>query len=104
MKKRLVLLCALALSIGSLQLPATAKHHGAPPNAPPPPAWFDHYDHNHDGYWNWDEFRSAHYRWLEEHPGAEHWSEKELRRRYKELAKDHNGYVRWEEVQKVHPW
>ncbi len=104
MKKRLILLFAITLSLGSLQLPVTARHHGAPPNAPPPPAWFNEYDHNHDGYWNWDEFRKAHYRWLETHPGSERCSEKELRRRYQELCKEHKGQLRWSEVQSFHPW
>jgi hypothetical protein len=104
MKKRLVLLWAITLGFGSLQLPVGAKHHHPPDAPPPPPAWFSHYDTDHSGFWNWDEFRQAHYRWLETHPGSEHLSEKELRRRYRELAKEHNGCVRWEDVEKFHAW
>jgi Ca2+-binding EF-hand superfamily protein len=91
MKKQFALLVLTLISLGSLQLPALAD------------PWFDHWDRDHDGRWNYNDFRAANRAYWAAH--HEHvLADQALRRAYRELDHDHDGYVTVEDVRTYHHW
>jgi Ca2+-binding EF-hand superfamily protein len=86
MKKGIFLTSLVALSLASIQGPALADHDG----------WFNKYDRDHDGRWNYDEFcayQKAHHK---------HLSDREMREMYDRYDRDHDGYWRREEAHEYH--
>ena len=94
MKKQL-LLAGLALClIGTLASPANAKKE----------VWFERYDTNGDGLWDYNEFAAANEQYYVTHPNEVRITKTELRRDFDDFDTDHNGLVRVEEVRKFHTW
>jgi Ca2+-binding EF-hand superfamily protein len=94
MKKRW-LLAGLALCLmGTLGSPANAKKE----------VWFERYDTNGDGLWNYDEFTAANEHYIVTHPSEVRVTTKELRHQFDDFDADHDGLVRVEEVRKYHTW
>jgi hypothetical protein len=76
------------LAVACLQLPASA--------AP----WFDRWDNNHDGYWNYEEYRAAQMNWCRHH----HIKCDEARLRAEFGGMSHNGRVVPADAWNAHPW
>ena len=93
MKKQLAIIAALYMGLVSVQSPALADD-----------AWFNRYDHNHDGHWDWAEFKKAHYEWYKHHPGEKKWKEAELRAEFDRLGAAHHGWVAPDDVRTWHTW
>jgi Ca2+-binding EF-hand superfamily protein len=94
MRGKITLAAALALVVLAVSAPAKADHD----------EWFNKYDRDHDGRWTYKEFRSAHYKWLKEHPGERHCSEHDLHGYFNKYDRDHDGYVHCDEVRDFHHW
>jgi Ca2+-binding EF-hand superfamily protein len=91
MKKQMALMALTLISLSSLQLPALAD------------VWFDRYDHDHDGKWNYNEFKAANQAyWRAHHEKV--LADRALRDEYKALDADHDGYVTVENVRTYHHW
>jgi Ca2+-binding EF-hand superfamily protein len=91
MKKQLALMALTLISVGSLQMPALAD------------AWFDTWDHNHDGKWDYNEFRGANQEyWKAHHEKVV--ADRELRNAYNRMDADHDGFVTVENVRTYHNW
>jgi Ca2+-binding EF-hand superfamily protein len=91
MKKQLALVALSMIALGSLQLPALAD------------PWFDRWDHDHDGKWDYNEFKAANRDyWRAHHEKV--LADRELRAAYKHLDADHDGYVTVEDVKTYHHW
>jgi hypothetical protein len=92
MKRQLVLAALTLLAVGA-QTAARADD-----------AWFNKYDHNHDGHWNYGEFKKAHYDYWKHHHDEKRWSDKELRAQWAQWDAEHHGYVTPEQVREFHHW
>jgi hypothetical protein len=66
--------------------------------------WFDKYDHNHDGHWNYNEFKRAHYDWWKAHRNEKRISDAELRAQYNSWDTAHHGWVDRDQVREYHHW
>jgi Ca2+-binding EF-hand superfamily protein len=91
MKKEFSLLASLVLGLAIIS-PAFADN------------WFEHHDSDHDGRWNYNEFRDAHNNWYNAHHGARAYNDRDLRGQFRHYDHDHNGYVTQQEVQPFHRW
>lgn len=67
-------------------------------------AWFEQYDHNHDGHWTYKEFRNAHMNWIKHHPGEARIKEAELRHQWDTWDPNHRGWVEESQVREYHHW
>jgi hypothetical protein len=93
MKKQVALVAALFIGLVGLNSPAFADE-----------AWFVHHDHNHDGHWDYAEFRKAHYEWYKTHPNEKKWKDAELRQEFDRMSASHHGWVAPEDVRTWHTW
>jgi hypothetical protein len=91
MKKQTALLALVVLSLGSVQSALADDDK-----------WFSRHDRNHDGKWNYDEFRTAHNDYWKRHHDEKRWSNKEMREHWNSL--NHDGYVTTEHVRTLHHW
>jgi hypothetical protein len=66
--------------------------------------WFDHYDHDHDHHWDYNEFRRAHHAWEREHRAEKRLNDAELREQWARLDADHRGWVDMDRVKPFHNW
>jgi hypothetical protein len=93
MKFNIAALCLAVMAAGSLQLPSMADE-----------AWFTKYDHNHDGHWDYNEFKKAHYDWYKHHHEGPRLTEVELHKQWNTWDTDHHGWVAPETVRTYHHW
>jgi hypothetical protein len=86
---------ALALMSFSLtqSLPALADNY-----------WFDHWDHNHDHHWDYNEFRRAHRAWEHEHHNQQRLTDAQLQAEWAKLDAEHRGWVEMEKAKHYHNW
>ena len=91
MKKQFSLLTALALGL-MLVTPALAD------------SWYEHHDADHDGRWNYNEFRDAHNNWYNGHHQGRVYNDHDLQRQFNNRDRDRDGYVSRQEVQSFHHW
>ncbi len=92
MKKYLLLLAASFITLGSLQA------------AQADDAWFNRWDRNHDGHWDYNEFRKAHYQYWKLHHDEKRLSDAELRAEFDRRAAAHARYVEANDVRDFHHW
>lgn len=92
MKKGLVL---ALLALGLIAAPTIAKEKVV---------WFDTYDLNHDGLWDYNEFASANEHYIVAHPQTVKVTTKELHRQFDDWDMDHTGTVKVEQVRTYHDW
>jgi hypothetical protein len=92
MKKYLLLLAAAFISLGSLQ--------AAQADDP----WFNKYDHDHDGHWNWNEFQRAHNQYWKSHRDEKRMNDAELRAEFNRRAANHAHWVEANDVRDFHHW
>jgi len=64
--------------------------------------WFTKYDHNHDGRWDYNEFRKAHHDWARHHRAEKALTDAELRAQWDHY--NHDGWVRADDVRTWHAW
>jgi len=76
----------------------------APANAKEKIVWFDTYDVNHDGCWNFDEFEAANQHYIVTHPTEVKITTKELYRQFDDLDVDHAAVAKIEQVKTYHTW
>ena len=93
MKKQFALIALGWFALGSLQTPALA-------NDP----WFDKWDHNHDGHWNYVEFKRAHDDYWRHHRDEKRWNDAELRAEWDRRAAAHHEWVAAEDMRDFHHW
>ena len=94
MKRQFTLIATALLTLGSLQGPAIADE-----------PWFDKWDHNHDGHWDYNEFKRAHGNYWKHHKKDEHrLSEAELRTEWERRAAAHHTWVESKDVRDFHHW
>ena len=65
-----------------------------------PAPWFDRWDNDHSGYWNWEEYRAAQMDWCRHH--RMRCDEDRLRAEWNNMA--HNGRVYPNDAMGLHPW
>jgi len=93
MKKLLTAAALLTVAMGAFQLPALAAD-----------AWFDKYDHDHDGRWKYNDFVRAHHDWAKRHHDDKVITDRELKTRWHDLDKEHHGWVKADDVREFHHW
>ena len=91
MKRQHALLSSMVLGIMAIS-PALAD------------GWYEHHDHDHDGRWNYNEFRAANNNWYAHHAGEHRYNDRELRNQFNHYDADHDGFVTREQVQTFHTW
>lgn len=82
-----------ALACASLQLAAQADD-----------GWFNRWDSNHDGYWNWREFHNANRYYYQHHPEGPAYGYWGLHRQFHDLDHDGDGRLRPDDVRGFHNW
>jgi hypothetical protein len=92
MKKYLALIALACVTLGGFQ------------SAQADDPWFNKWDHNHDGHWNYDEFRKAHEAYYRHHKDEKRWSDAELRAEFNRRAAAHAEWVAPEDVRDFHHW
>jgi len=90
MQKAITGISLLAIACLSLQIPAQAY------------PWFDRWDANRDGYWNWNEYRAAQMDWCRHHHIR--CDEARLRAEFGQLDHDRDGRVLPAEAMGLHSW
>ncbi len=65
--------------------------------------FYDNHDRDHDGRWNYNEFRGAQNDWHNQHHDHQY-GERELQNHFRNLDRDHDGYVNREQVRSFHNW
>ena len=93
MKRQFTLIAMAWLAVGSLQVPALADD-----------PWFDKWDHNHDGHWNYNEFQKAHSDYWRHHRDEKRLTDSELRAEWNRRAAAHHEWVEANEVRDFHHW
>jgi hypothetical protein len=88
MRKVVMGISLLALTCIGLQIPALAD------------PWFDNYDRDHSGYWNWEEYRAAQMDYCRHH----HMRCDEARMRDEWAHMAHNDRAYPADAQGLHPW
>jgi hypothetical protein len=88
--RNLVLLALIACSITTL--PSFAGD------------WYDKYDKNHDGRWDYKEFRRAHNEYWKRHQDESPLRDEELRAEFGRRAYNPNGFVHRSGVKDFHNW
>jgi hypothetical protein len=91
MKKQIALFALAAVCLGTWQQPAFSAE-----------VWFNNHDHNHDGRWNYNEYRNANQVYFRHHHDENRWSDHEMRHNWDGL--NHDGYVTQEQVRTIHHW
>jgi Ca2+-binding EF-hand superfamily protein len=94
MKKQLIALSLFALALGVWQLPAQADINLS----------FGQHDRDHDGRWNYNEFRDANRDYYRHHHEVRVISGRQCRDDFNRLDADHDGYVNAEQVRTYHNW
>ena len=93
MKIRIGALCLSIMAMSSLQLPSMGDD-----------AWFNKYDRNHDGHWDYNEFQKAHTNWYHRHHEGPKVTSVELRKQFDSWDTDHHGWVTPDHVRSYHHW
>ena len=93
MKRQFALIALAVIALGALHGPAIA---GDP--------WFDRYDHNRDGHWDYNEFKKAHNDYWKHHRDERRWNDAELRAEWDRRAGGHPGWVEPGNVRDFHHW
>ena len=93
MKKRLASTATIWVAILSFLAPALADD-----------PWFDKWDRDHDGHWNYEEFKRAHYDYWKHHQDEQHWKDAELRAEFNRRAAAHRQWVDAQEIRDFHHW
>jgi Ca2+-binding EF-hand superfamily protein len=91
MKRQFSLLASLVVGLAMIS-PALAD------------TWYEHHDGDHDGRWNYNEFRDAHNNWYNVHHEGRVYNDGDLHGQFKRLDRDHDGYVSQREVRTFHRW
>jgi hypothetical protein len=90
MKRRLTLLSAIFLALGATVQPSLAHD-----------PWFDRWDHDHNGAWNYSEYAAAQRDWAYRHH-YNPWAEARMRAEFSHWDRDHNRALRAEEAAAWH--
>ncbi len=66
--------------------------------------FFKKYDKNHDGHWDYTEFRRAHNEYVKRHPDQGLLNDEELRAEFGRRAYNPRGFVHESGVKDFHNW
>jgi DnaJ-class molecular chaperone len=66
--------------------------------------WYDHYDHDRDHNWNWEEWRDARRHWEKVHHEEKRLSDEELRAEFDRFDHDHDHHLSREEAKAWGRW
>jgi len=66
--------------------------------------WFDRYDKNHDGHWDYSEFHRAHSEYWKRHQDEGPLTDEELRAEFGRRAYNPRGFVQKGGVKDFHNW
>lgn len=91
MKRQFSLLASLVLGLVMIS-PALADN------------WYEGHDRDHDGRWNYNEFKDAHNNWYNAHHEGRVYNDRDLQHQFRHYDHDHDGYVSRQEIQTFHHW
>ena len=95
MNKQLAALGLVTMMFGALQLPAQAELNVS---------LFGRHDRNHDGRWNYREFRDANNYYYQTHPAVEIINTRDMQNDFYRLDRNNDGYVDIDEVRGYRAW